>query len=71
MSENYTVLKLSRLAFDEIKQRLKESGQDDRFYDDANEGELIDMHGIALAIHILPDLSKGRRIHISPKFLPE
>jgi hypothetical protein len=56
LSENYTVLKISRRAFDEIKQRMEEAGHDGAFYSDANVGECIDMHGIAIALGLYPKL---------------
>lgn len=44
MTHGYSILELSRPAFDEIRRKLKEAG-----YEHAFEGEdTIDMHGIAV-----------------------
>lgn len=43
MSHTYVVLEVSKAAFEEIREKLKEAGYEHAFHD-----ELIDMHGIAL-----------------------
>lgn len=47
-THTYTVLVISRAAFDEIRARLTESGYPD-LHQDADFGAVIDMHGLALA----------------------
>ncbi len=46
-THSYAILKVSRAAFDEIRQLLESAGYSDQF-DMDEEGDLIDMHGIAL-----------------------
>lgn len=42
----YAVLEISQAAYDEIAQKLRAAQYDHAFHHD--EGEVIDMHGIAL-----------------------
>lgn len=49
MTYTYAILAVSRAVYTEVRKRLAELGYDQAFHDDANGGEVIDMHGIALA----------------------
>ena len=44
MTYTYAILEVSKEAYDEIKEKLKEAGYQDAF----GEEGIIDMHGIAL-----------------------
>lgn len=44
MTHTYAVLDISRVAYDEIRRKLEVAG-----YQHAFDGDIIDMHGIALA----------------------
>ena len=46
-THTYAILQVSRAAYDEIQQRLQEAGCYDRV-PQGDEGELIDMQGIAV-----------------------
>jgi hypothetical protein len=56
VDHNYVILKVSRRAFEEIKTRMQDAGLDEAFYSDANDGEVIDMHGTGICLGILPDI---------------
>jgi hypothetical protein len=43
-THTYAILKLSRAAYDEIAEKLRAAS-----YDHAFDGELIDMHGLAVS----------------------
>jgi len=47
MSYTSAILKISLAAYDEIRGLLEEAGYQQSFHDD-EDGQLIDMHGIAL-----------------------
>ena len=47
MTYTYALLLVSHEAYDEIRAKLAEAGYEHAF-DQTDEGEVIDMHGIAL-----------------------
>jgi hypothetical protein len=52
----YAKLVISLEAYREIRGKLDEAGYNEQFHSDLENGELIDMHGVALA----PDISNNR-----------
>lgn len=49
MTYTYVVLKISPLAYEEIKSKLEAAGYQHAFHDEGEDGIVIDMHGIAVA----------------------
>lgn len=49
MTHTYTILELSRSAYDEIKTKLQDVGYDHAFHQNEAGEPHIDMHGIAVA----------------------
>lgn len=56
-THTYAVLEISPEAYGEIRGKLSEAGYDHAFDDTRLDGELIDMHGIALKAAV-PKLSR-------------
>jgi hypothetical protein len=50
MTHTYAILNVSPEAYREIREKLEAAGYDGQFHDREN-GEVIDMHGIALQQH--------------------
>ena len=50
MAYTYAVLEVSHSTYKEIHDKLKAAGYEDQFHED-NGKDLIDMHGIAIAIY--------------------
>lgn len=50
MSHTYAILEVSPVAYADIRARLDASGYGQAFHQDDEHGEVIDMHGIALAV---------------------
>jgi hypothetical protein len=52
VTHTYAILKVSKPAYDEIRRLLSEAGYEDQFHKGNgphdHEGEVIDMHGIAI-----------------------
>lgn len=44
-THTYAILEISRVAYEEIREKLEKAGYSDQFHDD-----VIDMHGIAVKI---------------------
>lgn len=53
MSHTYVILPVSRATFEEIRTKLVEACYAHALHDDV-EGELIDMHGLALQVESEP-----------------
>ena len=49
MSYTYAILEVSQAAYDEIRQKLEQAGYQHAFHRES-DGEVVDMHGIALRI---------------------
>ena len=49
MTHTYAILHVSHRTYQEIRECLSHAGYEDQFYVDREWGEVIDMHGIALA----------------------
>ena len=47
MTHTYAILQVSPAAYAEIRAKLEAAGYTDQFHDDP-DGELLDMHGIAV-----------------------
>ena len=48
MSYTYAILKVSAAVYDEVRSKLILAGYEDQLHA-SNDGEVIDMHGIALS----------------------
>lgn len=48
MTYTYATLEVSHATYAEIKAKLEAAGYQDQFHEDAKDGVLIDMHGLAL-----------------------
>jgi hypothetical protein len=48
-THTYAVLEISAAAYNEIKAKLEAAGYDHAFHENDRHGEVIDMHGIAVA----------------------
>jgi hypothetical protein len=55
-THTYAILEVSAAAYNEIRSLLAAGGYSDQFHKDKTHDEVIDMHGIALAIK--PDEAK-------------
>lgn len=55
MTHTYAVLVVSPLTYQDVRKRLLEAAYDHAIHHDRVDGEVIDMHGIALS----PELSRG------------
>lgn len=60
MTHTYARLVVSKETYREIRSKLVEGGYEDQFYADFQNGELIDMHGIAIA----PDIGGPPRLEV-------
>jgi hypothetical protein len=49
-THTYAVLEISKAAYKEIRDKLAKAGYDHAFNSDSEHKEVIDMHGIALAV---------------------
>ena len=49
MTHTYVILELSPAAWQEISDKMRDAGYSHAFHDDTEHGEVIDMHGIAVA----------------------
>lgn len=56
MTYIYVFMQVSKRTYDEIKKKLLDAGYDHALHHDTERGEVLDMHGIALA-----KLDKGEK----------
>lgn len=60
MTHTYALLSVSSACYKEIRDLLAKSGYQHAFHRDAESGECIDMHGIALVVAEEPVVEKPR-----------
>ena len=58
MTHTYAILKISPAAYQEIRSKLEAAGYSDQFHGEDN-GERIDMHGIAIQAEPAPGRETG------------